>query len=406
MIILSFLVAFLATVSTTEAVCSIRVPADPLSARGLATPYIVTGCNQLDAKETSFVQGAIYDPATNTISIYNPLMITKGTIPAIKPVVPKLPKGAIVGLWFGSNADTIHLTGSGFNRGRCVNGLGRSDFGQFAACNGDAFFRAARKVKLPDLGTATNGLPCPTVRDFSIVDQDQSDNVATSYIIASTGRLAQNTAENRRKFGVDIVENMSDNGLLIKTLSALGCKPFTAPDLADPGSRITALPLNELMANKLQKAPVALVPIDDPMTLVNGKPNVRKTTLYRRQVNQPPASLRNDNSVSYCKNILKIAPDRLAKDKQLTIKASSPDPEVGNSLFTFLAARLDKTFGPEGLDCSKLLNLNSPVVLTKDAKGVATAARFVRATRKRPERVPRKRHPRPRVPRRRRRNRG
>ncbi|KAH6583385.1 hypothetical protein BASA61_008002 [Batrachochytrium salamandrivorans] len=376
MVRLTLGLALLALVSSTQAVCDIKVPANPLSAKGLATPYEVTGCDQIDAGKASFVQGAVYDPATNTISIYNPLIINSGSEPATAPVVPKLPKGAVVGLWFGSNSNAIHLTGPGLASGRCVNGLGKSDFGQFAACNGDRFFAAAANVNVPKPGTAKNGLDCPTVRDFSVVDQDQSDNVATTYIVASNGLMAQNTAANREKLGTNIVSNGSDNVLLVKILTAIGCKPFVAPDLADPGSFVPALPLNELQAGKFQKAPVALVPIGDPMTLVNGKPSIKKTTLYRLQVNQPVATAKNDGTVAYCKNLLKIAPARLLKDKSLTIKAASLDPAVGDTLFTFLAARLDTSFGPQGLDCVTLLNIDSPVITTKNSDGVVTNAKF------------------------------
>lgn len=45
----------------------------------------------------------------------------------ITPIVPTLPDNAVVGIWFGSNAVSVTLTGS---TGGCVNGLGNSLFGQ------------------------------------------------------------------------------------------------------------------------------------------------------------------------------------------------------------------------------------------------------------------------------------
>lgn len=45
----------------------------------------------------------------------------------IPPIVPTLPNNAVVGIWFGSNAASLTLTGS--TEG-CVNGLGNSVFGQ------------------------------------------------------------------------------------------------------------------------------------------------------------------------------------------------------------------------------------------------------------------------------------
>jgi hypothetical protein len=37
-------------------------------------------------------------------------------------------------------------------------------------------------------GKARDGLPCPTVRDFAVVDQDQSDNVNTHYLATADVR--------------------------------------------------------------------------------------------------------------------------------------------------------------------------------------------------------------------------
>jgi hypothetical protein len=45
----------------------------------------------------------------------------------VPPIVPTLPNNAVVGIWFGSNAVSVTLTGS---TGGCVNGLGDSLFGQ------------------------------------------------------------------------------------------------------------------------------------------------------------------------------------------------------------------------------------------------------------------------------------
>lgn len=73
----------------------------------------------------SFVEAAILDPATGVIQIYNPLVINQDAavegVDFIAPVVPTLPANAVVGIWFGSNAATITLTGT--TEG-CVNGLG------------------------------------------------------------------------------------------------------------------------------------------------------------------------------------------------------------------------------------------------------------------------------------------
>ena len=162
-------------------------------------------CQKLDfANQGSFVEAAILDPATGAISIYSPLVINNGMQVGngfIAPVVPTLPANAVVGIWFGSNAQTVTLTGSTTG---CVNGLGGSIFGQFAYCNAPAFFTAAQTaisaglLTVPPVGISTkaNGQVCPSTRDFRVVDMDQSDNVDTTYLLINGKLLAQNTATN------------------------------------------------------------------------------------------------------------------------------------------------------------------------------------------------------------------
>lgn len=143
------------------------------------------------ANEGNFVEAAILDPATGSIQIYSPLVINAGMtavgngtdaastssgtttgIPTstgsttgattstratgrfsiassttaskqptttlaprqaasagfyVPPIVPTLPDNAVVGIWFGSNAVSLTLTG---DTETCVNGLGDSVFGQ------------------------------------------------------------------------------------------------------------------------------------------------------------------------------------------------------------------------------------------------------------------------------------
>src|SRR5690242_15580542 len=96
--------------------CTLVVPADPLSANGLASPYELVatnprkgGCHETNKVQSAFVQGAILDPATGQIQIYNPLVIDRGTSPAIAPTVPTLPDNAVVALWFGFNGTNLTL---------------------------------------------------------------------------------------------------------------------------------------------------------------------------------------------------------------------------------------------------------------------------------------------------------
>lgn len=365
--------------------CTLTVPANPLTAKGLATPYLLSGtvdgaaCHESSVSQSAFVQATVLDPATGAIAVYDPLVVDQGSKPAVAPVVPTLPANAVVGIWFGSNANGLHLRGATFDTitsAKCANGLGQSVFGQFGYCNAATFFGeankliAAGKLTPPALGQAHDGLSCPTVRDFSVVDQDQSDNVTTTYRITQDGHMAQNTAANSASLAGSVkLGNGSDNGLLSSSLdTALGCASWHAPDLADPGQMASALPLNELQAARYQASPVALVPSGDPMVTVNGNVNLSKQNLYRLGVDQPAvvsARQARTDQVAYCRSLLSVAPTRLVRDETLTSAASSPSPSTANSLFTFLAARLQFTVGPDGLNCTGLLKVANPVTLTQ-----------------------------------------
>ncbi len=373
--------------------CILTVPANPLTAAGLATPYQLSGttadgvtCHESNTSVAAFVQGAVLDPATGQVSIYNPLVIDKGSKPAVAPVVPTLPANAVVGIWFGSNGTGMRLQGAGVLTGKCVDGLGASSFGQVAYCNAPAFFGQAnrliqaKKLTPPALGMGADGLPCPTVRDFAVVDQDQSDNVTSSYLLTVNGTIAQNTAANAAQLaGATPFANGSDNRLVAVALDkALNCTPWMAPDLADPGHMVTAQPLNELQAAMYQAAPIALVPANDPMTLVNGRPNLIKQNLYRAGVDQqlePSAGQASADARTYCQNVMQIAPKRIETDKTLTDTVGSLDPAVADSLYTFLAARLSVTLDKDGLNCTGLLNQPNPVTLTL-SNGVVVGATF------------------------------
>jgi len=183
--------------------CLVAVPANPLTAAGLSSLYIAQlPCNQSDPNMVSFVQGSYINTATGAVFAYNPLIVTQGTVAASTPITPVLPANVQVALWFGTNAGTLTLmdVGGSLTQGNCINGLTGSIFGQFAYCNAPAFFTAAYtaisagQLKIPPLGTANDGQPCPTTHDFFVVDMDQSDNVITTYIDIGNS-LAQDTQE-------------------------------------------------------------------------------------------------------------------------------------------------------------------------------------------------------------------
>jgi hypothetical protein len=377
--------------ATVNPNCTLIVPANPLSAKGLATPYQLFApdaaangpCNEANTGQSAFVQATILDPATGALSAYEPLVIDKGTKPAIRPTVPTFPANAVVGLWFGFNGTFLHLGGD-VNGGVCVNGTPGSDFGQFAACNAAAFFKTANNaigaglLKIPALGMGNDGQVCPSVRSFAIVDMDQSDNVQTQYLATANGQIAQLSAANQAKLnGATTLGNPSDNALVSRVLDpVLGCTPFTVPDLANPGTNTATLAGDELEAAADQKAPVARIPAGDEMVLVNGQPNLNKINAYRTSVDQrPAATLNGASTTTYCKNIMNVQLPSLNKDQTLFQNQPSPDGgATATTLFGFLANRLSATIGDGGLNCLALLNIQNPVTLVTDGNGVVTSA--------------------------------
>jgi hypothetical protein len=130
--------------------CTLIVPADPLSAAGLSTPYQLVAtnsmsgpCNEADPNQSAFVQGAVINLDTGQISIYNPLVIDQGKTPGASPVVPTLPARRVVALWFGFNGNNLSLVGQGddLQDNHCTQHLG-----QFAYCNAVAFFAQAQEA--------------------------------------------------------------------------------------------------------------------------------------------------------------------------------------------------------------------------------------------------------------------
>jgi len=357
----------------------------------LATPYLLKATNlddgqshQSNADQSAFVQAAIIDTDSGQISLYAPLVIDNGTQPAVKPVVPKLPLHYVAALWFGYNGNNLTQAESvrgTLSANNCVNGFNGSVFGQYSYCNAVNFFAAAnkavadKKLIVPAPGTGADGFTCPTVRNFSVVDQDQSDNVPSSYLITTTGTFAQNNAANRAALaGAKAFGNPSDNRLVDLLLDpALSCKPWTAADLGDNGALVPGLALNELQARQFPPSPVALIPLNDPMTTIDGAQSLGKTNAYRAGVDQPTAATNADASpTQYCANFRAIHPTRLAQDKAFLAAKPSPFPDLANSLFTFMVQRANATYVLLG--CQDLLGQPDRITAVTDANGVVIDA--------------------------------
>jgi hypothetical protein len=378
------------TQTTAEAAnstnCTVSVPAQPLTATGLATPWeLGDGCTWANGgTEGVFIDATILSP-NGQLQVYNPLVIDQGTKPEVAPVAPTIPQGSQVILSVGYNGNALALVGPGIRQGNCIDALGNSIINQTPQCNAFNFYQMANRelargiLKIPAAGTAQDGQACQTTRDFALIDQDQSDNAVAHYLFnPQTGQMSQDTAANQGALTGDTVEaNGSDNGLLDLFVDpALGCTPFTAPNPTNPNGASASQALNELAARVNQKGTIALVPVNDPQTLVGGQFNLGKTNLYRAEVDMPQLSNRanlNKNAAQYCQNMINIATPRLKLDAAMEVGTASPVPALGNNLATFLAARLAGSF--DNLNC-KNYGLTDPITLTTDANGVATAATY------------------------------
>jgi hypothetical protein len=378
--------------------CTITIPDNPFTAKGLGTPYRLKAtdpndgkgaCEETNSNSSAFVQAAIFDPATGKISIYNPLVVSADNpTPAEPTVVPDLPEHAIVALWFGFNGNNLTQQGARpgvLEAARCVNGLPNNIFGQFSYCNAPAFFKAANsaiqsgRLRVPPLGRSTkDGLPCPTVRNFYVVDQDQSDNLPVTYLISTGGLLAQNTQKNNDDLSnPTVLGNPSDNGLLNRFMEpAIGCNPWTVEDLADRRHKLPGLALNELQARLYERSPVARIPVGDPMVLdTDGSVDLAKVNAYRRGVDQRQVSSMSEaDTARYCRNMLRLGPARLLLDETSLSAGPSPVASAANTLFTFLAQRFVASYNILG--CSDLVHWEDPVIVTTDVNGVAVAAKI------------------------------
>jgi hypothetical protein len=392
--------------TAVEDTCDIIVPAHPLSAKGLATPYQLTGpaggtpeatgCQMSNSLNLgAFVQATILDPHSGKLYVYNPLVITAGTTPAVKPVVPKLPKGAIVTIDFGFNGTFLLQKGAtreALAEGNCTEGMPKSPFGQVSFCNGTNFFNAAfaaarsGKLHIPAAGMSSKlvasagalgtGRQCPTTRNFDMIDQDPSDNVTSKYLLnPATGQTAQDTtAAAARMPGAKVLVNGSDNGLIDYFLDpALGCTPFMAPDLGNKGAMSTSQALDELLAAKNQPKAAALIPENDAMVLDNGGSiDVAKTDLYRAEIGQAPVDGQTNASSSpgmFCQNMVNIQTAFIAANEKTFAAWPSPVPTVGDTLYTFLAARLASSFA--NLNCANF-GLHQTVTMVTNGAGAAT----------------------------------
>ena len=392
--------------------CDIIVPANPLSAQGLATPYQLTGPNGTTpaqsgcemsngAKLGAFVQATILDPATGKLSVYEPLVITQGTrpdTPGMRLNPPVIPADAVVTIGFGFNGThlvQVGATPTTLADARCVSGQAGSAFGLASFCNGANFFSAVQQaerkglLKVPSPGTSNaivasggdlgTGRSCPVIRNFEVAGLDPGQSVTSTYLLNPlTGQTAQNNLTSQSYIaGATLVHGNSANAVLDEYVDPLlGCTPFEAPDLSKSGVPNFSEALDEIAADAYQPKTAALVPENDKVVMDGGKADPAKTDRYREELGQAPVSAATDKSSSpamYCQNLVDIQTPFLAANQRLLATGQSPVTATGDNLLTFLANDLSASF--TSLGCRQF-QLTNPVTLKRDSAGVAIAATF------------------------------
>jgi hypothetical protein len=392
--------------------CDIIVPANPLSAQGLATPFQLTGphgttpsqsgCEMSNgAKVGAFVQATILDPATGALSVYEPLVITKGTrpdTPNMKLNPPVIPADAVVTIDFGFNGTDLVLAGAtptALTDGHCVSGQAGSAFGSASFCNGANFFTAVRqaeqkgRLKVPSPGTSSaivpsggelgTGQSCPVISNFEVAGVDPAESVTTTYLLNPlTGQTApDNPAYQGYIAGATLLHGNSANTVLDQYVDPiLGCTPFEAPNLSDANVPSSSVALDEIAAGAYQPKTAALMPENDKVVMNGGASDPGKTTLYREELGQAPLGSQSGKAsepAMYCQNLVNLQTPFLAANRKLLATGQSPVTAAADNLLTFLANDLSASF--TSLGCQQF-NLTNPVTLKRNSSGVTIAATF------------------------------
>ena len=376
--------------------CILQVPKNPLK-NGLFDNWILTTnddsdvvCSQTNPQANVFVEATILDTRNGQLFVYFPLVVGYDTTPAAPTFSTDIYDYHVVTLHFGTNGNSLTLIptidySSNYNSlidGNCVNGIPNgSIFGQFAYCNAVNFFKKVNEaiyskyLIVPPLQNSLLGDICPTTRSFSVVDQDQSDNVLSQYLLLPDNSVAQDYEVNKAKFpNAKILGNGSLLDIFINV--AIGCVPFKAPDLIDNNILRSSLALNEIQANLNVNSQdiyiYALTPSIGPMTLDNGVESLIKVNLYRAGVNQPPLDKLNQNdNILYCNQLISFTPTFLSFHSNELANFKSPEPEIATNLLNFLANRFVNSL--QILNCQALTGKSSPISVNLNENGLVVS---------------------------------
>ena len=358
--------------------CAISVPANALTAQGLATPWqLGDGCSWANgATEGAFVEATILAP-NGKVQVYDPLVVNQGTQSAVAPTPPTIAAGSQVIISLGFNGNALALVGPGAAQANCIDALGNSLINQTPQCNAANFYRLANAeiargtLKAPALGTAKDGQACPTTRDFSVIDQDQSDNVVARYLFdPNTGQTAQATAANVGNMAQAVTQtNGSDEGLIAGFVDpALGCRPWMARNPTNPNG-IERLAGAERADGQAGSAGYGRAAPGQRPAAPGRRPVQRGQDQPLPAGDRPGAAVVQDDRPAERGEVLpehgQHPAPRLKLDATLEAGTASPVPALGNNLANFLAARLSGSF--DNLNCNNF-GLTNPVTLTLDGE--------------------------------------
>ena len=309
--------------ATASMNCTLAVPANPLSAQGLATPWqLGDGCSMANAAtEGAFVEATILAP-NGQVQVYNPLVVTAGTTAAAPPVAPTIARGSQVIIDVGFNGTNLVLQGQGARQGRCVDALGQSVIGQVSACNAVNFYNLANfeiargTLTVPPAGTSARR---PAVPDHAQLRRGRPGPERQRDHLVPDQRQRPDRAEHRGQRGRE-----RHRPPPWSTAATTSCSPpsSTRPTGARRSARPTPptrrVPL--VRRRSTSSAPASTsrgrsrsVPPNDEMTLVNGAFSIAKTNVYRSLVDQPmlPANANATQvAADYCQNLVNIQPAR------------------------------------------------------------------------------------------------
>ena len=363
------------TSSAVNTDCDIIVPAHPLTAKGLATPYQLTGhadsspgasgCQMINSvKLGAFVQATILDTRTGALSVYDPLVVTKGTRPAVAPGgaeaaqprrhhhrhrlqrrdpppgrrdAGRAPPGPLhrrrtgLALRAGVVLQRPRLLQGGL-RPRALRAAGhpvRRDFQEDGR----------------DRGRAGNGPGLPDRAQLLMVDQDPSDNVTTAYLLnPATGRTAQATAADKGAHAARQDAGQRQRQRPHRQLPRPGARlhPVGSARPGEPRRDDHVPGARRVARRRYEPKNAALIPENDGMvTDIGGNIDLAKANLYRSEIGQPLVNKRTQASSSpqmFCQNLINIQTPFLAANERVLAAAPSPVPTAGDTLYTFLAS--------------------------------------------------------------------